>query len=122
MHFQVQFENPIDQELVAELEKGAVYATARLTRFRITADRRAADIECIEGARDEVTEKVRKYVEAMVARFRSLGEPEELARTVRRDESTPFLCRSPSPGSSSGGGGCGRSEKAKWASQEARSR
>jgi hypothetical protein len=86
MHLQIQFEKPIDEELVAELEKGAVYATARLTRFRVTADRRAADVECEEAARDEVTEKVRKYVHAMSARFRSLGEPEELGRTVRRDE------------------------------------
>lgn len=89
MHFQILFENPIDPELVPELEKGAVYATARLTRFRVTADLRAAEVECSESserARDEVTDKIRKYVAAMTARFRSLGEPEELGRTVRRDE------------------------------------
>jgi seryl-tRNA synthetase len=85
MYFQLPFENAIDPELVAELEKGAVYATSRLKRFRITPDRRAADIECTDGARDEVAEKVRKLVGAMVGTFRSLGEPEELARRVRRD-------------------------------------
>lgn len=90
IHFQVPFDDPVDHELVAELEKGAVYATARLTRLRVTADRRAADVECADDARDEVTEKVRKYVAAMVARFRSLGDPEELGRTVRRDERPIF--------------------------------
>ena len=86
MHFRLPFENAVHDELVAELEKGAVYATARLKRLRVTPDRRAADIECTDGARDEVTEKVRKHVDTMVASFRSLGEPEELARTVRGDE------------------------------------
>jgi seryl-tRNA synthetase len=85
MHFRLSFENAIDNELVGELEKGAVYATAHLRHFQITPDRRAADIECTDGAREEVTEKIRKHVDAMVAKFRSLGEPEELARTSRRD-------------------------------------
>jgi seryl-tRNA synthetase len=33
-----------------------------------------------------VVAKVRRYVDAVVATFRSFGEPEELARTTRRDE------------------------------------
>ena len=49
MNFRLSFENAIHDELVAELEKGAAYATAHLQRFRITADRRGADIECAEG-------------------------------------------------------------------------
>ncbi len=86
MHFRISFENAIHDELVAELEKGAAYATASLRHFRVTPDRRGADVECAEGAQAEVTEKVRKYVDAMLATFRSLGEPEELARGVRRDD------------------------------------
>jgi seryl-tRNA synthetase len=86
MHFRLSFENAIHPELVAELEKSAVYATSRLKRFQVTADRGAADIECTDGARDEVTEKVRKFVGAMVGTFRSLGAPEELARRTRPDE------------------------------------
>jgi len=86
MHFRLSFENAIHPELVAELEKSAVYATSRLKRFQVTADRGGADIECTDGARDEVTEKVRKFVGAMVGTFRSLGAPEELARRTRRDQ------------------------------------
>jgi seryl-tRNA synthetase len=88
MQFRLHFEDAIHPELVAELEKGAVYATSLLKRFRITPDRRAADIECSDDprAQDEVSEKVRKLVGAMMASFRSLGEPEELARRSRRDE------------------------------------
>lgn len=86
MIVRLTFEQAIHEELVGELEKGAVYASSRLERFRITADRRAADVECAEEARDEVVAKVRKYVDAVVATFRSLGDPEELARTARRDE------------------------------------
>lgn len=85
MHFRLSFETPIHDELVPEVEKGIVYATTHLRTLRITGDRRAADIECADGAQVEVTEKVRKYVDALVATFRPFGEPEELARTVRRD-------------------------------------
>jgi seryl-tRNA synthetase len=86
MEVRLTFEQAIDEELVIELEKGAVYASSRLERFRLTPDRRAADIECAEEARDEVVAKVRRYIEAVVATFRSFGEPEELARTARRDD------------------------------------
>lgn len=86
MHFRLPFENAIDDELVAELEKGAVYASTAVRRFRVTKDRRAADIECAEGSQAEVAGKVHKYVNAMTATFRSLGEPVELARTVRLDD------------------------------------
>jgi seryl-tRNA synthetase len=86
MLVRLTFDQAIHEELVPELEKGAVYVSARLERFRIAPDRRAADIECADDARDEVVAKVRKYVDAVVATFRSFGEPEELARTERRDE------------------------------------
>ncbi len=86
MRFRLPFQNEIHDDLVPEMEKGAAYSTARLRSFRITADRRGADIECADGAEAEVTEKVRKHVEAMVATFRHLGEPVELARTERRDD------------------------------------
>jgi seryl-tRNA synthetase len=86
MHFRLPFENAIDPELAAELEKAAAYATPRLKSFRLTSDRSAADIECTDGAQDEVSEKVHRVVRAMVASFRSLGEPEELVRRGRRDE------------------------------------
>ena len=82
----LMFEQAIHEELVPELEKGAVYASSHLKRFRISPDRRAADIECAEEARDEVVAKVTKYVDAVLATFRSFGEPEELARSARRDE------------------------------------
>jgi seryl-tRNA synthetase len=85
LHFRLSFDSQIHEELVADVEKSAVYATSRLHRLRIAPDRRAADIECADDARDEVTEKVRKLVAAMGRTFRSLGEPEELARTERRD-------------------------------------
>jgi seryl-tRNA synthetase len=86
MQVRLTFDQLIDQELVAELEKGAVYASSRLERFRVTADRGAVEIECAEDAREEVVAKVRRYVDAIVRTFRSLGEPEELARNGRRDE------------------------------------
>lgn len=86
LHFRLSFDAAIHEELVPDLEKNAVYASSRLRRFRITEDRRAADIECADGAQDEVTDKVKKLVGAMARTFRSLGEPEELARTARRDE------------------------------------
>jgi seryl-tRNA synthetase len=86
MHFRLPFANAIQDELVIELEKGAPYATAHLRRLRITPDRRAAEIECADGTETEVTHKVRKHVEAMVATYRSMGPPEELVRSVRRDE------------------------------------
>lgn len=86
MQVRLTFQQVIHEELVAELEKGAVYTSSRLERFRITPDRRGADIECAEEARDEVVAKVQRYVDAVVATFRSFGEPEELARTARRDE------------------------------------
>jgi seryl-tRNA synthetase len=86
MQVRLLFDQAIHQELVAELEKGAVYVSARLERLRITPDRRAADIDCADDARDEVVAKVQKYVSAVLSTFRSLGEPEELARAARRDE------------------------------------
>jgi seryl-tRNA synthetase len=86
MRFQLSFEDPIDEELVPELEKGAAHATTHLRRLRISPDRRAAEIECTDGMRDEVAGKVQRYVAAMMATFRPLGEPEELARGSRRDE------------------------------------
>lgn len=86
MHFRLPFDSPIAAELVPEVEKGVVYATTYLQSFRVTDDRRAADVECVEGKKGEVAEKIRKYVGAMVATFRELGEPEVLARTARRDE------------------------------------
>jgi seryl-tRNA synthetase len=86
VHYRLSFDNAIHEELVADLEKSAVYASSRLHRFSITPDRRAADIECADGAQEEVTSKVKKLVGAMARTFRSLGEPEELARTTRRDE------------------------------------
>jgi hypothetical protein len=85
MHFRLLFANAIHDELVVELEKGAAYSTAHLRRLRVTPDRRAADVECDDGTEAEVTNKVCKHVDAMVATFRSLGPPEELARTARRD-------------------------------------
>jgi seryl-tRNA synthetase len=86
MNLRLPLANAIPDELVVELEKGAVYASAHLRRIRITADRRAAEIECTDGSQAEVTDKVRKHVDAMVSTFRSPGEPEELARTARRDD------------------------------------
>jgi hypothetical protein len=85
MHVRLPFSEAIPEELVAELEKGAAHASARLERFRVTADRRAADLECADGAADEVVAKLRRYVDAVLASFRSLGEPEELARRARDD-------------------------------------
>src|SRR5271154_3262698 len=86
MHFRLPFANAIHDELVVELEKGAPYSTAHLRRLRIPPDRRAAEIECADGTEAEVTDKVRKHVDALVATFRSPGAPEELARGARRDE------------------------------------
>jgi seryl-tRNA synthetase len=54
--------------------------------MRLSADRRIADIDCTDGTEAEVTEKVRKHISALVATFRSSGAPEELARSVRRDQ------------------------------------
>jgi seryl-tRNA synthetase len=85
MHFRLSFEDPIHDELVTELEKGAAHATLHLKRFRMSPDRRSADIECADGTQAEVTQKVQKLVAAMVSTFRSLGEPEELARAERQD-------------------------------------
>src|SRR5262249_45577998 len=86
MVFRLPFESAIDGELVSELEKGAAYASARLRSFRISADRREAEIECDDGAEAEVSEKVRRLVSSMVRTFRSVGEPEELVKTARRDD------------------------------------
>jgi seryl-tRNA synthetase len=86
MHFQLPLAQAIPDELVIELEKGAAYASAHLRRLELTADRRAADIECAEGTQAEVTDKVRRHVDALVSTFRSPGAPEVLARGVRRDE------------------------------------
>jgi seryl-tRNA synthetase len=86
MHFRLPLANAIPDELVVELERGAAYASAHLGRLRITSDRRAAEIDCADGTQAEVTDKIRKHVDAMVATFRSPGAPEELAHTVRRDE------------------------------------
>lgn len=86
MQFQIPFERAIDAELAPELEKAAAYASSHLKRFRLTPDRQAADVECTDGADAEVTAKLQKLVTTMCASFRSLGEPEELARRSRRDE------------------------------------
>ena len=86
MQFRLPFKDAVHPELVAEVEKSAVYATSHLERLRITADGAAADIECADGARDEVTDKISKLVAAMMSSFRSLGEPEELARRSRVDQ------------------------------------
>lgn len=85
MLFRLAFQETVDPELVAELEKGAAYASAQLERFRITEDRCSAEIECAEEARDEVASKVRRYLDAVIATFRSFGEPDELAHGARRD-------------------------------------
>jgi seryl-tRNA synthetase len=85
MQLRLNFETAIPPELVAELEKGAVYATAALERLRVTPDLRAAVIDCADGAEAEVTAKVKKWVDAMVTTFRSLGEPEALGQRARRD-------------------------------------
>lgn len=86
MNFRLPLADAIPEELVVELEKGAAYASLHLSRLRISADRRTAEIECADGTEAEVTHKVRKHVDAMVTTFRSPGAPDELARTVRRDE------------------------------------
>ncbi|AKU98692.1 Archaeal seryl-tRNA synthetase-related sequence [Labilithrix luteola] len=85
MNFRISFEEAIHPELVAELEKSVTYASAKLRSFRVTADGRGAEVECEQGARAEVTDKVGKLVGAMLRSFRSLGEPEEIARRTRRD-------------------------------------
>jgi seryl-tRNA synthetase len=87
LELKLTFERPIHEELVPEIEKGAAYACAKMTRFRVTPDRSGAEIACEDDARDEVTEKVRRYVDAMMRSFRSLGEPEEL---LRRDSDRPL--------------------------------
>jgi len=86
MNFRLSLADAIPEELVVELEKGAVYASQHLSRLRVSADRRTAEVECADGTEAEVTEKVRKHVDAMVTTFRSPGLPQELARTERRDE------------------------------------
>src|SRR5579862_1133854 len=85
MHFRLPLANAVPDDLVVELERGAAYASANLRRLRLSADRRAADVDCADGTQAEVADKVRKHVDALVASFRSPGEPEELARGVRRD-------------------------------------
>lgn len=86
MHFRLPLANAIPDELVVELERGAAYASAHLRRLQLSSDRRAAEIECADGTQAEVTDKVRKHVDALVATFRPPGALEELARGVRRDE------------------------------------
>ena len=86
MHFRLLLANAVPDDLVVELERGAAYASANLRRLRLSADRRAADIECADGTQAEVTDKVRKQVDALLGTFRSPGAPDELARGVRRDE------------------------------------
>jgi hypothetical protein len=86
MHFRLSFENAIHDELVPELEKSAAFASPSLKTFHVAPDRRSADVECLDGAEGEVTEKVLKLARVMVGTFRSMGDPEELDRSVRRDE------------------------------------
>jgi hypothetical protein len=47
MHFQLPFENAIDDDLVAELEKGAVYASAAMQRFRLCQRSRGLKYEML---------------------------------------------------------------------------
>jgi seryl-tRNA synthetase len=86
MRFRLSLDQEIAPELVADLEKAAAYATTQLHDLRVTADRRAADVVCEEGAESEVRAKVGGLVRSLVRSFRTLGEPEELARIARRDE------------------------------------
>jgi seryl-tRNA synthetase len=86
MRFRLAFDQEIAAELVPELEKAAAYATARLRHLNVTPDRRAADVVCEDDAEPEVRGKVERLVGSMVRSFRSLGEPEVLAFTARRDQ------------------------------------
>lgn len=83
----ISFESAIADELVGEVEKSAAYASARLTRLRVTDDRRSVDVECESGAEDEVRAKVERLVRSLVRGFRSFGDAdEELFRYSRRDD------------------------------------
>jgi seryl-tRNA synthetase len=85
MFVRLPFPQPIPEELVAELEKGAAYASRHLEALRVAADRRSVELTCAPGAGDEVVAKVGRYVDAVVATFRGLGEPEELGRREADD-------------------------------------
>ncbi|HEY8077627.1 MAG TPA: hypothetical protein VIF62_26050 [Labilithrix sp.] len=83
----MELENAIDEELVAELEKSAPYASNKLERLRVTPDRCGAEVQCADGSTvEEVRPKVLALVRAMSERFRSLGPAEELAHRARRDD------------------------------------
>jgi len=87
MHFRLEFENAIDEELVPELEKSAPYASDKLERLRVAPDRCGADVQCPDGTSiEEVRAKALALVRAMTERYRSLGPAEELGRRARRDD------------------------------------
>ncbi len=86
MHFQLTFEDALDDDLVAELEKSASYASHKLDGLRVSADRRSAEFACSEGDEAEVRAKLAALVASLNARFRDLEPAEELARGHRRDD------------------------------------
>jgi hypothetical protein len=55
MLVRIDLDQTIDDDLVGELQKGAVYASTKLASFRVMPDRRSATVECDEGADVEVT-------------------------------------------------------------------
>lgn len=89
MSFAIELPRPIEEGLVAEIEKESVYISPHLRQLRVTPDRTAVDVESDNDLLEaEVEGKTRRFLDAMLKNMHSF-ETKIYRRNVRRDEG-PF--------------------------------
>jgi seryl-tRNA synthetase len=81
--FTVALSKAIDADLAADVEKQAVYASPDIKRLRVNGARTEVEVE-FDGDEAQIRDKVARYLDTMVAKFRKL-QRKELARNSRRD-------------------------------------
>lgn len=86
MKITISLPKVVGEDLAADLEKQAVYASHLVRSLRVAADRKSVEVIGDDGAPEaEVRAKVERYLEAMVTRFRSI-ERKVLVQTQRKDK------------------------------------
>jgi seryl-tRNA synthetase len=75
----------VDEDLAADLEKQSVYVSPSVRGVRVNAARDAVDVDMVDDKDPDAKDKVERYIDAMVSRFRKL--PKKIfAENKRRDK------------------------------------
>ena len=83
MKLELALPKAIDDDLAADVEKQAVYASPSIRRLRVDRARTTVEVE-FDGDEADVRAKVQRYLDTMVAKFRKL-QRKELSAHQRRD-------------------------------------